>query len=117
MADIKETLRDRHSTYGDFSECARISNGIDEALRASPNWAALSPDKKRALNAIADKMARIVSGDPDYRDSWHDIQGYAALAYERCRPAEYERDQYALFPESGEPSIVYQNITSRIKST
>jgi hypothetical protein len=28
---------------------------------------------------ICNKLARIVNGNPYYRDSWHDIVGYAAL--------------------------------------
>lgn len=31
------------------------------------------------MTMIATKMARIVNGDPDYLDNWHDIQGYAKL--------------------------------------
>ena len=45
----------------------------------SPNWAALSDDKKEALGMIAHKIARILNGDPEYGDSWHDIAGYAKL--------------------------------------
>jgi len=28
---------------------------------------------------IAHKIGRILNGDPDYQDSWHDIIGYARL--------------------------------------
>lgn len=35
---------------------------------------------------IADKIARILNGDPEYRDNWHDIAGYAKLAEDRCQP-------------------------------
>ena len=28
---------------------------------------------------ITNKMARIVNGDPNYIDNWHDIAGYATL--------------------------------------
>lgn len=31
------------------------------------------------MTVIADKIARILSGDPNYADSWHDIGGYAKL--------------------------------------
>jgi hypothetical protein len=49
------------------------------------NYQALTPDKKQALDVIADKIARILSGDPEYKDNWHDIQGYAKLAEDRCK--------------------------------
>lgn len=28
---------------------------------------------------IAHKIARILNGDPNYADNWHDIAGYATL--------------------------------------
>lgn len=36
-------------------------------------------DKKEALEMIMSKMARIINGDPNYKDSWTDIIGYAKL--------------------------------------
>ena len=35
------------------------------------------------LGTIADKIGRILSGDPNYADNWHDIQGYAKLVEDR----------------------------------
>lgn len=34
---------------------------------------------------IAHKIGRILNGDPNYRDSWDDIAGYAKLAADRCK--------------------------------
>jgi hypothetical protein len=49
-------------------------------------------DMKQALSVIADKIARILNGDPYYLDNWHDIQGYAQLIENRLKlldtPAE-----------------------------
>lgn len=53
-------------------------------MRRAPNWDALDPVKKQALTVIADKIARVLNGDPNYRDNWHDMQGYAKLAEDRC---------------------------------
>ena len=44
-----------------------------------------SADQKEALEMIATKMGRIVNGDPDYLDSWLDIQGYCQLIIDRVR--------------------------------
>lgn len=49
----------------------------------SPNWAALPPDMKEALEMVAHKAGRILNGDPDYHDSWHDIIGYTKLVADR----------------------------------
>lgn len=32
---------------------------------------------------IAHKLGRIINGDPNYSDSWHDIAGYAKLVADR----------------------------------
>ena len=48
----------------------------------------LSPDQREALEMIAHKIARILNGDPDYADSWHDIAGYAQLVADRLNGIE-----------------------------
>jgi hypothetical protein len=45
----------------------------------SPNWENLTDDKKESLEMIAHKIGRILNGDPEYKDSWHDIIGYTTL--------------------------------------
>lgn len=79
MSDIQETLDERGKRYGDFKGHARITQGIKREMRETPNWDALSDDKKEALEMIAHKIGRILNGDPEYHDSWHDIKGYTRL--------------------------------------
>ena len=91
MADINSTLAERGSRYGDFTIHAEIAQRIAATMHATGTpgsdrgWYALDAAKKQALTVIADKIARILSGDPEYRDNWHDIQGYAKLAEDRCK--------------------------------
>lgn len=95
MANIQDTLDERGKRYGDFSDHAVISQDILDAYMKAPKWAALSPDKKQALRMFADKAARILNGDPEYKDNWHDIAGYAKLAEDRCvesRPEQMPGD-------------------------
>jgi hypothetical protein len=88
---IEHTLIERGKRYGDFTDHAVICQGIKAAMRATgngtcpTNWADLTDVQKQALEVIADKIARILSGDPEYKDNWHDIQGYAKLAEDRCK--------------------------------
>ena len=82
---VDDTLAERGARYGDFSDHACIAQDLQDAMRTKAGWHALSPDKKQALTVIADKIARILNGDPEYRDNWHDIQGYAKLAEDRCK--------------------------------
>jgi len=84
MANIDDTLEERGARYGDFSDHAVISQDILDAYQKAPKWAKLSPDKKQALRMFADKVARILNCDPEYKDNWHDIAGYAKLAEDRC---------------------------------
>lgn len=81
--DIETTLAERGSRYGSFAEHARITQSIKDAMIASPNWSKLAPDQKEALEMVQHKIGRILNGDPDYHDSWHDIVGYAKLVADR----------------------------------
>lgn len=76
---VDATLEERGSRYGDFEGHAKITQGIKRAMAESPNWISLSDDKKEALEMVAHKIGRILNGDPDYHDSWHDIIGYTRL--------------------------------------
>ena len=82
---VEDTLAERGKRYGDFSDHAVIAQCLQDSMRATPGWDLLTADKKQALTVIADKIARVLSGDPEYRDNWRDIQGYAKLAEDRCR--------------------------------
>ena len=81
--DISATLAERGGRYGQFIDHAEVAQGVQDVLRAHDNWDKLDVDMKQALSVIADKMARILNGDPFYEDNWHDIQGYAKLVEDR----------------------------------
>ena len=76
---IHATLVERGNRYGEYAEHARITQNIKGAMIDSPNWKTLSPAQKEALEMIAHKIGRILNGDPNYLDSWHDIGGYNQL--------------------------------------
>ena len=48
----------------------------------------LEPDQREALEMLALKIARILNGDPNYADSWHDVAGYATLVADRLQGVE-----------------------------
>jgi len=82
MTDISETLKERGTRYGEFHEHALVTQSIKHAMKTGNNWERLTADKKEALEMIAHKIGRILNGDPEYKDSWHDIIGYAKLVEE-----------------------------------
>ena len=77
--NIDETLKERGNNYGDFKGHAYVTQNVKRAMVDSNNWDKLSDDKKEALEMVAHKIGRILNGNPDYHDSWHDIIGYARL--------------------------------------
>lgn len=79
MTNIDDTLAERGSRYGDFAGHAAVTQGIKKVMMESRNWFYLSNDKREALDMLAHKIGRILNGDPEYRDSWTDIIGYARL--------------------------------------
>lgn len=84
MSAVDATLAERGARYGDFTDHANIVESVLDVWMATPGWAKLSADKRQTMRMLADKTARILNGDPEYRDNWHDIQGYAKLAEDRC---------------------------------
>lgn len=81
---VENTLRERGKRYGDFADHARVAQTIKRAFddKAS-NYNDLPDMHRQALEVIADKIARILTGDFQYADNWHDIQGYAKLVEDR----------------------------------
>lgn len=77
--NLADTLNERGKRYGDFKTHAEITQRLKEVMQSYPNWQALSRDKKEALEMIVHKIGRILNGDPNYHDSWHDIMGYTKL--------------------------------------
>lgn len=77
MSDIKDTLASRGPTHGNFMDNAEISRRLKRVLKDA--GASLEPYQEEALGMICHKIARIVTGDPKFIDSWRDIAGYAQL--------------------------------------
>lgn len=80
---VEDTLKVRGSRYGVFENQAYIADGINEIFLDCRNWKTMHPDSKEALRLIANKIARILNGDPEYDDNWRDIAGYATLVLNR----------------------------------
>ena len=111
---IENTLAERGNRYGDFTDHARLCQDLKDVMTTfavvqnTPNsvavhfpWGELPATHKQALEVIADKIARILSGDPNYADNWHDIQGYAKLVEDRLPKTEQQEhtDTLAQFDE------------------
>ena len=87
MSDINTTLAERGERYGAFSGHAGITQRIKAAIVSAPRYARLMPIHREALDMIAHKIGRILNGDPNYADNWHDIAGYATLVEQELNAA------------------------------
>jgi hypothetical protein len=83
MSSVEETLQERGKRYGEFATHALVTQRLKHGMRLTERWSALAPDQQEALDMIVHKIGRILNGDPDYADSWHDIAGYATLVEQR----------------------------------
>jgi len=76
---VSHTLDNRGGTHGHFRAQSGITQNITEFMRTGRNWDDLPSYGKHALEMVAVKLGRILSGDWSYTDHWHDIAGYATL--------------------------------------
>lgn len=83
MSAIDKTLDERGQRYGAFTGHAAVTQEIKAAMNRHFGWNKLAADQREALEMIAHKVGRILNGDPNYIDSWHDIIGYTRLVEQR----------------------------------
>lgn len=88
--NIDETLGERQSIYGDFADVAHRAQVIKAAMRSSKGWNRLTSCHREALEMIANKLARMLEGDPMHVDTAHDIAGYAQLIVQYLEGANAE---------------------------
>jgi len=77
--DISNLLGERQNTHGTYSEVSSICQSIKRTMRQSSGWDHLGNEHAEALEMIAMKIARILSGNSNFADHWEDIEGYARL--------------------------------------
>ena len=75
MEKLQQTLNERGGQYGSFEEMAFTAQTLKRMLTHD----GMSNVQREAMDLICTKLARIVHGNPDNKDSWLDIAGYAQL--------------------------------------
>jgi hypothetical protein len=83
VTSIDTTLAERGQRYGTFTGHAKITQRLKDEMRNHAGWVRLCADQREALEMVAHKVGRILNGDPNYHDSWHDIVGYTKLVADR----------------------------------
>jgi hypothetical protein len=87
VGDVDAILNERAATYGSFINVALFAQEMKELIRSALDEqnAGLQADHQEALDMIASKIARIITGDSQHIDSWLDIAGYATLVADRLQ--------------------------------
>jgi len=86
-----QILSDREQTHGAFREVAGYSQAIKTLMRSSRNWEKLDVAQAQTLEVVADKIARILCGDPSFPDHWQDGAGYFELVVRDLAQAQDAR--------------------------
>lgn len=82
---VDELLATRGGTHGDFTEGARTIQGLKAFFHRHAGWNKLSDRQKECFDMVATKTGRILCGDPNCKDHYLDIAGYAKLGAEECK--------------------------------
>lgn len=82
---VEDLLDTREATHGDYRETAAHAQALKFVMHEAPGWKKLSAVQAESLHLIATKIARILSGDPNQKDHWDDLAGYARLVSERLK--------------------------------
>lgn len=77
-------LAEREKTHGSFAQNAIVSQHIKHIYHSMGKYPAENAAHAEALDMIALKLSRILSGQANFRDHWRDLSGYALLAMEAC---------------------------------
>lgn len=81
--DVQETLAQRQVTHGDFKHNAAASQALKRCVEEHMG-VTMTDVQIEALHNICQKIARIITGNPNERDHYIDIAGYATLAAREC---------------------------------
>ena len=79
-AKPQDVLSQRGGTHGDFEVGAQVAQRLKGIMHSSPRWQTMSLVQREALENVTGKLARILTGDPDFLDHYRDIIGYTQLA-------------------------------------
>lgn len=93
MTTLDDTLKARRSRYGEFSDNAAIAQALKDIVRSRKEWEGLDATQREAIDQVFAKISRLMTGDPDYPDNWHDMAGYSTLAenHSKKKPANQQQ--------------------------
>ena len=81
--EVETILKERSTTHGDYTFQAFRCQRIQRCFTDAPGWDELNDIQRDALQMIAVKISRILTGNPNHKDNWLDLAGYATLVANR----------------------------------
>ena len=90
--EVEKLLENRGGTYGKYTSVSQISQDLKKVMRESPNYKVMPAPLQESLDIIANKISRILNGNPLYEDSWRDISGYATLVLMELEDMEIQSE-------------------------
>jgi Domain of unknown function (DUF6378) len=88
VTDITTILAERRSQHGDFSVHAVLTQRLKAVAWSDVGgYSSLTDVQREAVDMILHKIGRILAGNPNHRDHWDDIAGYAKLVSDRIKTA------------------------------
>ncbi len=104
MITVEKILEEREKTHGAFADHAVYTQHIKTLIRdlTKTSKKCLTAVQTEALDMIAHKLGRILAGDPNHKDHWDDIAGYAVLVSKELNNAAVQKvdavvDKYKQF--------------------
>jgi hypothetical protein len=92
LRSTDDLLAERGKVHGEFKDHARVTQGLKLVMYNETRYGLLPAHHREALEMIVHKIGRVIAGDPNHRDHWDDIAGYARLVSQRI-PAEPDAPQ------------------------
>ena len=88
VTDITTILAERRNQHGDFSVHAVLTQRLKAVAWSDVGgYSSLTDVQREAVDMIPHKIGRILAGNPNHRDHWDDIAGYAKLVSDRIKTA------------------------------
>lgn len=91
---LERTLEERRKKYGCYSDICNTAQSFkytaDNIIhtRIARDYTSYPSYMREGLDMIFHKLARILHGDPAYKDNWTDIIGYSKLVVEEIEKYE-----------------------------
>ena len=89
MSEIGKTLKERGNDNGNYRQMCATIRCLKKVVESSYNHSSghLTDDQEESIYMICHKLGRLLTGNPNKFDHWHDIEGYANLISSRLKPS------------------------------